>query len=102
MKHYTRLSAFEREEISRGLAAGQSLRKIATNLARPPSTLSRELSRMRYNPSSYRATFSHEVALRRRSHRADHRLVQNEWMQAFVVEHLRLHWSPQQIADRLK
>jgi IS30 family transposase len=102
MKHYTRLSAFEREEISRGLAAGQSLRQIAAQLARPASTLSRELSRMRYNPSSYRATFSHEVAVRRRTHRTDHKLVRDEWLQHFVVEHLRLHWSPQQIADRLK
>ena len=102
MKHYTRLSATEREEISRGLATGQSLRQIATNLARPPSTLSRELSRMRYNPSSYRATFAHEVALRRRIHRLDHKLVHNERLRRYVIEHLRLHWSPQQIADRLK
>ena len=102
MKHYTRLSAFEREEISRGLACGQSLRQIATHLARPPSTLSRELSRMRYNHSSYRATFSHEVAVRRRVRCSDHKLVRDAWLQSFVVEHLRLHWSPQQIADRLK
>lgn len=102
MKHYARLNALEREEISRGLAAGQSLRQIATHLARPPSTVSRELSRMRYNTSSYRAIFSHEVALRRRSHRSNHKLVRDEWLQSFVVEHLRLHWSPQQIADRLK
>jgi IS30 family transposase len=102
MKQYTRLSAFEREEISRGLAAGQSLRRIAAHLARPPSTVSRELSRMRYNRTSYRATFSHEVAVRRRSHRTDHKLVQDEWLQDCVVTHLWLHWSPQQIADRLK
>ena len=102
MKHYNRLSAAEREEISRGLAAGQSLRQIAAHLARPPSTVSRELSRMRYNRTSYRATFSHDVAVRRRSHRTDHKLVQDEWLQEFVVTHLRLHWSPQQIADRLK
>jgi transposase, IS30 family len=102
MKHYTRLSATEREDISRGLAAGQSLRRIATNLARPPSTLSRELSRMRYNPNSYRATFAHEVALRRRSHRLGHKLVRHERLRRYVVEHLRLYWSPQQIADRLK
>ena len=102
MTHYTRLSAVEREEISRGLAAGQSLRQIAARLLRPPSTVSREISRLRYNRASYRAMFAHEVALRRRAHRTDHKLVQGEWLQNFVVEHLRLHWSPQQIADRLK
>ncbi len=102
MKHYTRLTLIEREEISRGLAAGQSLRQIATNLARPPSTLSRELSRMRYSRVSYRATFSQEVATRRRVRRADHKLLSNEPLRLYVVEHLRLRWSPQQIAETLK
>ena len=102
MKHYSRLSSAEREEISRGLAVGQSLRQIAARLARPPSTVSRELSRLRYNRSSYRATFSHEVALRHRTRHTNHKLVQNEWLRDFVIEHLRLHWSPQQIAATLK
>jgi IS30 family transposase len=102
MKHYSRLSSADREEISRGLAAGQSLRQIAVRLARPPSTVSRELSRLRYNRSSYRATFSHAVALRHRTRHTDHKLVQNEWLRDFVIEHLRLHWSPQQIAAMLK
>jgi DNA-binding CsgD family transcriptional regulator len=39
------LSMAEREEISRGVAAGQSCRQIAARLARAPSTVSRELAR---------------------------------------------------------
>jgi len=102
MKQYVRLTADEREEISRGLAAGRSLRQIATSLARPPSTVSRELKRLRYNPVSYRATFAHEIALKKRVRRTRHRLVTNEPLRDYVVEHLRLHWSPQQIAATLK
>lgn len=102
MKQYTRLSLSEREEISRGLAAGQSLRQIAAQLARPPSTVSREISRLRYSRASYRATFSQEVSMRRRVRRTDHKLLQNEQLRSYVVEHLRLHWSPQQIAASLK
>jgi transposase, IS30 family len=102
MKQYVRLTAAEREEISRGLAVGQSLRQIATNLARPPSTVSRELSRLRYTSVSYRATFSHETALKRRARRTRHRLVTNDVLQEYVVTRLRLHWSPQQIAATLK
>ena len=102
MKQYTRLSLSEREEISRGLAVGHSLQHIATSLARPPSTVSREISRLRYNRTSYRATFSQEVATRRRVRRTDHKLLQNKQLQLYVVEHLRLHWSPQQIAASLK
>jgi IS30 family transposase len=40
-----RLSLEEREEISRGLAAGESLRTIASRLGRAPSTVSREVQR---------------------------------------------------------
>ena len=39
-----RLSLEEREEISRGLAAGESLRAIAAGLGRVPSTISREVA----------------------------------------------------------
>ncbi len=39
------LSLVEREEISRGVAAGDSLRMVATRLGRAPSTVSRELAR---------------------------------------------------------
>jgi IS30 family transposase len=102
MKQYTRLSLSEREDISRGLAAGHTLRQIAVNLARPPSTVSREISRMRYNRVSYRATFSQEVAIRRRVHRKDYKVLANEELRLYIVEHLRLRWSPQQIAASLK
>jgi IS30 family transposase len=102
MKNYTRLTLIEREEISRGLAAGQTLRQIANVLARPPSAVSRELSRLRYDETSYRATFADAVAIRRRNHRRDHRLVSNKPLQEYVIEHLRLRWSPQQIAESLK
>ena len=40
------LSLSEREEISRGLAAGRSLRSVAASLGRSPSTVSREITRM--------------------------------------------------------
>jgi IS30 family transposase len=101
--HYTRLSLIEREEISGGLAMGLSQGQIATALVRPPSTVSRELTRLRYTRSSYRATFAHDVAVRRRNHRqGTAKLLQHEPLRQYVIDHLRLRWSPQQIADRLK
>ena len=45
----------EREEISRGIAAGRSIRRIAARLGRAPSTVSRELKR-HGGGSAYRAT----------------------------------------------
>jgi IS30 family transposase len=101
---YTRLSIAEREEISRGLAAGQTLGSIARTLHRDVSTVSRELSRLRYNPRSYRAIFAAEIAHRKKNHRQKipPKLVANKRLQTYVVQHLRLLWSPEQIAARLK
>lgn len=102
MKKYVRLTLLEREEISRGLAAGQTLRQIAKTLARPPSCVCREMGRLRYNAASYRATFANEIAVIHRVRRTDHRLVTDDELRNYVIGHLRLRWSPEQIAESLK
>ena len=101
---YTRLTAAEREEISHGLAAGQAFGQIAHALDRETSTVSRELSRLRYNSHSYRATFAGEMALKKKNHRTKipPKLIRNKALRSYVVKHLRLLWSPEQIAARLK
>lgn len=101
---YARLSAVEREEISRGLAAGQTFGQIAQSLGREVSTVSRELSRLRYNSHSYRATFAGEIAHKKRNHRktVQPKLLRNKQLHGYVIAHLRLLWSPEEIAARLK
>src|SRR6266513_2633608 len=101
---YTRLSTVEREEISRVLAAGHTLGQIARGLSREVSTVSRELSRLRYNPQSYRATFAQEIATKKRNHRQKilPKMVRNKRLRRYVIQHLKLYWSPEQIAARLK
>jgi IS30 family transposase len=100
---YTRLSAEEREEISRALSQGQGYGQIGMSLGRSTSTISRELSRLRYRPSSYRATFAQEVAVRKRKHPKAHKLQKNERLRLYVEDKLlNEHWSPQQIAARIK
>ncbi len=79
------------------------MRQIASELDRPPSTVSRELSRLRYSPFSYRATFAQEVAVRKRKHPKAHKLQTNERLRLYVEDKLlNEHWSPQQIAARIK
>lgn len=101
---YTRLSSYEREEISRGLAAGQTYGQIARSLGRGVSTVSRELSRLRYNSQSYRATFATEIAAKKKNHRKKIplKLLRNKPLRIYVIKHLKLFWSPEQIAARLK
>lgn len=100
---YRRLSASEREDISRALAQGQTFGEIGRAVGRPVSTISRELSRLRYSPQYYRATFAQEMADSKRNHRQAHKLLLNGQLLDYVLEKiLKERWSPQQIAARLK
>lgn len=95
------LSSTEREEISRGLAAGASLRHLARQLGRAPSTLSREVRRAG-GRSTYRARAADAAAWRRAARPKACRLAQAPRLRAAVAAGLRRKWSPAQIASRLK
>jgi len=107
MNGYTRLTAAEREEISRHLAAGVRLRAMARQLGRAPSTVSRELRRtghrrLPYRRRHYRALPAQRLATRLgRRRRRPRRLVVNRRLRAAVVAGLAQRWSPEQIATRL-
>ena len=95
------LSLAEREEISRGVAAGYSLRTIAKMLGRAPSTVSREVKR-NGGRQPYRANKAEQAAWDR-AHRAKIcKLAKNPALALVVAEKLQLEWSPHQIAGWLK
>jgi IS30 family transposase len=96
-----RLSAAEREEISRGLAAGQSLRSIAAGLGRAASTVSREVAANGGRPR-YRAARAEQQAWIRSARPKRCKLAEQPVLRDIVVEKLRRRWSPQQIAGWLK
>ena len=95
------LSLSEREEISRGLVAGLPVRKIATQLDRAPSTISREISR---NGGSchYRATQADQNAWDKGLRPKVCKLSLNRSLCQKIEVKLRRKWSPQQIAGWLK
>ena len=96
-----RLSAAEREEISRGLAAGQSLRSIAAGLGRAASTVSREVAANGGRPR-YRAARAEQQAWIRSTRPKRCKLAEQPVLRDIVAEKLRRRWSPQQIAGWLK
>ena len=104
MKHYRHLSASDREEISRGLAQEKSVRSIAKDLRRSPSSVSREIRRnIRPKTGIYRAVSAQRVAQKRREiPRYIRRLHPGTGLWDEVVLLLRLRWSPDQIAVHLK
>jgi IS30 family transposase len=94
------LSLAEREELSRGLVAGESLRRIARRLRRAPSTVSREVA-WSGSRSRYRAWRADEEAVERRQRPKPAKLAINSKLCREVARGLRAQWSPQQIAARL-
>lgn len=95
------LTLAERETISRGLAAGVSLREIARTLGRAPSTLSRE-TRRHGGRTVYRAVVADAQAWDRARRPKPCRLAGRPRLRRVVAGKLRLRWSPEQIAGWLR
>ena len=95
-----RLSLAEREELSRGLVAGDSLRTIAGRLGRAPSTISREVA-WSGPRGRYRAWRSDGEAVNRGRRPKPAKLAVNSRLCREVERGLLVRWSPQQIAARL-
>ena len=95
-----RLSLAEREEISRGLVAGDSCRRIARRLRRAPATVSREVTR-NGGRGRYRACAAERAAFTRARRPKPTKLGSFPELRAVVEALLQLRWSPQQIAGWL-
>ena len=96
-----RLTLAEREEISRGLAAGCSRRRIAAGLGRAPSTVSREVA-ANGGARRYRAARADRQAWSRAARPKPCKLATRPVLRDMVEEKLQRRWSPQQIAGWLK
>ena len=95
------LSLAEREEISRGIAEGRSLRSIALLLGRSASTVSREIGR-NGGAGRYRAEAADKRAWKRALRPKLCRLAIYGQLRQAVARKLELNWSPEQIAGWLK
>jgi IS30 family transposase len=95
------LSLDDREEISRGIAAGISLRSIARSVGRAPSTISRELKR-NGGHRGYRAAAADSQAWDRALRPKLCKLARHEELRQLVAAKLSDNWSPEQIAGWLK
>ena len=94
------LSLEEREEISRGLAAGLSLRVIAERLVRAPSTICREV-KANGGRGRYRALVAERAARKRARRPKVAKLAQNRRLRAKVEAKLKAKWSPEEISGWL-
>ena len=102
MEKYQRLSLDEREMIGQLLSQGKSLRFIAEALLRNVSTISREVGHFSSRGSRYKPCLAHYCAdyLSAR-HNTGRRIASNPKLHSFIVEKLKLRWSPVQISMEL-
>jgi IS30 family transposase len=91
----------EREEISRGIAAGDSMRMISAAIERAPSTVSREIAR-NGGRDRYRANVADEAAWGRARRPKRCRLATSFRLRRVVSDKLRRKWSPEQISGWLR
>lgn len=94
------LSLEAREEVLRGLLAGETFRAIARRLRRAPSTISREVGR-NGGRRFYRVARAEDAAVRHARRPKPYKLVDNPALRREVERKLSLRWSPQQISARL-
>ena len=95
------LTIEEREEIRAGLSAKRSIRAIARQLNRAPSTISREIERNR-GKRWYKAVNADRRAWRNAKRPKLCLLAKNLRLRTLVIEKLQLNWSPEQISGWLK
>jgi IS30 family transposase len=95
------LTLAEREEISRAVVAGESIRSMAARLGRAPSTISREIRR-NGGREDYRASQADAATWDRAKRPKLCKLRGNRVLARIVAAKLRMFWSPEQIAGWLK
>ena len=97
----TTLTLAEREDISRGLAVGKSLREIARYLNRSPSTICREVNR-HGGIKKYRASKADKVAWENAKRPKPCKLYGNKELCLIIAQKMESAWSPQQISGWLR
>jgi IS30 family transposase len=100
MAKYNQLTEFERDRISKILAAGCSYTKIAASLGRSISTVGRTVYR-NCAADEYLAVGAHKKALKRQvySHASKAKIIRNEEMKSLIHAKLSIRWSPKQISQ---
>lgn len=99
---YVRLRLKDREEISRGIWADESFADIAERLGRPTSTVSREVGEYTQYKWCYRAEKAQKQSDERKRKGRPKKLDTSEELRNYVYSKLKIEWSPEEIAERIR
>ena len=100
--NYQHLTIEEREKIQLMLWQKQSVRTMAKELNRSPSSISREINKSRRsdNKRYYIPRAAQERAIAKRSSRGGRKMAKDSRLRDYVIKQLKLGWSPEQIAAK--
>ncbi len=100
-KHITR---DQRVALSALLKAGVTKKEIANQLSLDRTTIWREIKRNKVKKEKYDARFSHPKACKRRrfANEKGDKIKNNKKLKSYIIKKLKLYWSPEQIAGRLR
>lgn len=98
---YKHLSIWEREKIQEFLWQKKSIRSIAIVLNRSTSSISREIKKNIPLHYQYTPRLANERALKKRKSRGRKLRLKSYFIRQYVVSHLRMGYSPEQISGRL-
>lgn len=103
MMSYKQITSKNRNELSALLRAGLKQKDIAGILGKDPSSISREIKRNK-TKRCYHAGIAKQRTKKRRikANQRFRKIENNKWLQNYIKQKLKLYWSPEQIAGRLK
>ena len=102
MRHYKQLSIEDREKARVLLAQKMSFSKIARELGRSKSTITREIRRNSDEKGNYSAHSAQKKHEKRKKKCGAKKKLENKDIRKYVTERLAFRWSPEQIAERAK
>lgn len=100
--HYSHLDKRERTLLKTWRGQGLGIREIGRRLNRHHSTISRELQRNLWCGKHYYITGAEQIYANRLRRRAQRYRLKSPAIRAYVHQKLKLGWSPELIAGRLK
>lgn len=101
---YSNITRDERVSLAQLIWAGKNQTEIGERLGKEKSAISREIKRNKDEDGVYRGNHAHKRALARRKNAKypARKIANNRELRLHVTQKLKEHWSPEQIAGRLK
>lgn len=93
--HGRYVSLLEREQLQDLRRTGLSIRQIAAEMGRSPSTISRELRRNTVSTRGYMPHTAHRLSVKRRARPRQSKILAHDALRCYVQAKLKMKWSPQ-------